>query len=71
MSILECKLLSEREVADRLGVSLSTVRRLSLHDATFPARLKITADSVRYDSADLATWVKSRPSVAKTTRAQS
>lgn len=53
-------LISEKEVAERLGASLSTVRKLRQQDATFPPAIKITNDLIRYDRDALAAWIATR-----------
>lgn len=68
MRALESKLLNEREVAARLGVSLSTVRKLRFNDPTFPAAIKVTSDVVRFDATALATWVASRAEAKRVTQ---
>jgi predicted DNA-binding transcriptional regulator AlpA len=59
------ELLNENQVAQRLGVSIATVRRWrSL--STGPRFRKIGASSVRYASDDLKAWIESRPSGGET-----
>lgn len=61
-------LISEKEVARRLAIGVSTVRRLARNDPSFPAALKLTpgiTGVVRYDAAAVEAWLKTRPNAAK------
>ena len=52
--------LNENQVAQRLGVSIATIRRWRLRN-TGPRFRKIGA-SVRYAADDLTAWIESQPS---------
>jgi predicted DNA-binding transcriptional regulator AlpA len=54
------ELLNENQVAQRLGVSIATVRRWRGHNAG-PRFRKIGA-SVRYAADDLKAWLEAQPS---------
>lgn len=62
---LELNLVDEKQIATRLGVSLSTVRRLRMRDSAFPPAIFVTDDCIRYDAAAVADWVKSRTTERK------
>lgn len=53
--------LNESQVAQRLGVSIATVRRWRAHN-TGPRFRKIGGASVRYSSEDLRRWIDAQPS---------
>jgi predicted DNA-binding transcriptional regulator AlpA len=55
------ELLNENQVAQRLGVSIATVRRWRAHK-TGPRFRKIAGASVRYPSDDLKRWIEAQPS---------
>ncbi len=60
------RLLNEHETADRLHVSVATVRRWRLLRQG-PKYFKIGA-SVRYKPEDIAVWLDSRPAGGEQTR---
>jgi len=60
------ELLNENQVAQRLGVSIATVRRWRAHK-TGPRFRKIGGASVRYASDDLKRWIEAQPSGGETT----
>lgn len=53
-------LLNEKEVAQRLGVSVHGVRRWR-YEGRGPRALKLTSSLVRYDARDLDTFLSSVP----------
>ena len=57
----EIELLNESQVAQKLGVSIATVRRWRVLKVG-PRFRKIGSASVRYALADLKAWVESQPS---------
>jgi predicted DNA-binding transcriptional regulator AlpA len=59
------ELLNENQVAQRLGVSIATVRRWR-SQKTGPRFRKIGAASVRYSIDDLAAWIESQPAGGET-----
>jgi predicted DNA-binding transcriptional regulator AlpA len=59
------ELLNENQVAQRLGVSIATVRRWRSLKVG-PRFRKIGGASVRYANDDLTTWVESQPSGGET-----
>jgi excisionase family DNA binding protein len=52
------RLLTTREVADRLGVSTETVLRW-IASRGLPAR-RLTSRAIRYDEAELEAWLEQR-----------
>ena len=54
------ELLNENQVAQRLGVSIATVRRWRAK-RTGPAFRKIGGTSVRYSADELKLWVQTQP----------
>jgi predicted DNA-binding transcriptional regulator AlpA len=52
-------LLTRAQVAHRLSISISSVKRHEKHDATWPVRLNIGPRSPRWRAADIDRWVKS------------
>ena len=53
-------LLTRREVESRFGISKTTGYRL-LQGGEFPKPIRIGVRAVRWDEAEIAAWVKSRP----------
>jgi predicted DNA-binding transcriptional regulator AlpA len=55
------ELLNENQVAQRLCVSIATIRRWRAHK-TGPRFRKIGGASVRYSREDLKRWIEAQPS---------
>ena len=51
------QLLSWKEVAARVSVSVSTVKRLHAADPRFPKKLRISSGRVGFDEAELDRWL--------------
>ena len=57
-------LLRPNEVATRLGISATTLWRLS-HDPTFPTKYVISPNAVGYDESEIAAWLAQRRPVVE------
>ena len=55
-------LLTDVEVAEMLGVSISTVRRWRLFGNQGPKWIRVSKSAIRYRAEDLRAYVESRPS---------
>lgn len=53
------RLLSTRQAAGRLSVSVSTLKRLAAQ-GTFPAKVKISAGRIGYVEAEIDRWIEGR-----------
>ncbi len=56
----ESKLIREREVLQRVGLSPSTIRRLE-KAGQFPRRRECGANSVAWVNEEISEWIASRP----------
>ena len=54
------KLLTRKETAALLRLSLPTVQRLRKSDATFPNPVKISDRRIAFVEAEILAWVESR-----------
>ena len=54
------RLLTRREVQDRLSVSRTTIYRLIENDASFPRPLKIGGSTLRWREEAVTAWIDSR-----------
>lgn len=54
------KLLRFREVAERVGLSRTTIYRL-MAVRRFPRPLKVTAQCVAWKESELAAWIEAQP----------
>jgi predicted DNA-binding transcriptional regulator AlpA len=61
------ELLNENQVAQRLGVSIATVRRWRANKAG-PRFRRIGGASIRYATGDLKQWIESQPAGGETTK---
>jgi predicted DNA-binding transcriptional regulator AlpA len=61
MAAMDKDLLNEHQVAQRLGLSVATIRRFRLLRRG-PKYLKVSSAAVRYRPEDVEIWLTSRPS---------
>lgn len=54
------KYLSDRQLAERYGVTEVTVWRWHRDDATFPRAVKLSTGTTRWKSTEIEAWEKSR-----------
>lgn len=56
---MEKRLLTLKQTASILGVSVTTIYRLLKHDPNFPKALRLTRKKTVFRSEDLNAWVQS------------
>lgn len=57
---MEPIMITRRQTANLLNISLSTLDRLSASDPNFPPPIRLAAHTVRFYAPDVETWVKSQ-----------
>ncbi len=60
MKLEEERLLNERQVAELVGVSRSTLRRMVLANE-FPRPIRIGKRAIRWRKSEVLEWMDSRP----------
>lgn len=53
-------LLTPKELAKKLSVSVGAVRQYERNDPSFPKAIRVTARTMRWDEADINTWLDSK-----------
>lgn len=60
MKVEEVRLLNERQVAELVGVSKSTLRRM-VSANEFPKPIRIGKRAIRWRRSEVLEWIDSRP----------
>lgn len=58
------KYLSDKQVAERYGVTVPTVWRWHKSDPKFPRAIKLSSGTTRWNLSEVEAWEKSRAKVA-------
>lgn len=54
------KYLSDRQLAERYGVTVQSIWRWHRDDATFPRSVKLSSGTTRWKLSEIEAWEKSR-----------